>query len=148
MGGRAAGGGTSVVPLQTGRGTPDHRTGRLPQDTQPYGVNDHLSPGISQPQSPVSKRDEPDDLDGKHYYDFYSAQLQNLEVDYFSMKDGADDFRLRLGAPHQSHSKGIARRNMKMRKCTQAGVLAKSGVLTEKDKIDQNHILAMKCANN
>ena len=43
---------------------------------------------------------------------------------------------------------GIARRNMKMRKCTQAGVLAKSGVLTEKDKIAQNHILAMKCTNN
>ena len=41
-----------------------------------------------------------------------------------------------------------ARRNMRMRKCTQAGVLAKSGVLTEKDKIAQNHILAMKCTNN
>ena len=43
---------------------------------------------------------------------------------------------------------GIARRNMKMRKCTQKGVLAKSGVLTEKDKIAQNHILAIKCTNN
>ena len=29
-----------------------------------------------------------------------------------------------------------------------AGVLANSGVLTEKDKIAQDHILAMKCTNN
>ena len=43
---------------------------------------------------------------------------------------------------------GIARRNMKMRKSTQTGVLAKSGVLTGKDKIAQNHILAIKCTNN
>ena len=78
-----------------------------------------------------------DDL-GKHFFhDFYVAQLQLSTY-----------IRLRLGAPHQSHSKGIARRNMKMRKCTQAGVLAKSGVLTEKDKIARNHILTLKCTNN
>ena len=94
----------------------DNRTGHLPQETQPYGVNDHLSPGTS--CSPTSAR-----------------------------KTWQPHFRLRLGAPHQSHSKGIARRNMKMRKCTQAGVLAKSGVLTEKDSISQNHEM-LKCTNN
>ena len=47
VGGRAAGGGTSVVPLQTGRGTPDHRTGRLPQDTQQqHGVKALLQPDL------------------------------------------------------------------------------------------------------
>ena len=123
----------------------DNRTGHLPQETQPYGttwsqgpasarfgeagsaygVNDHLSPGINhkvQSESVTARRPVDDDLDNFGKY-FYYNDLERHIRRYSSSK-------LR-----------------KWEKCTQAGVLAKSGVLTEKDSISQNHEM-LKCTNN
>ena len=54
-------------------------------------------PYQEQPQGPVNKRDEPGDLDGKHYRDFYDV---HLEVDYLSEQAGADDFNFDFGTIH------------------------------------------------
>ena len=54
-------------------------------------------PYQEQPQGPVNKRDEPGDLDGKHYWDFYDV---HLEVDYLSEQAGADDFNFDFGTIH------------------------------------------------
>jgi len=127
-----------------------------------YGVNDHPQSRYKL-QPYFSSIDEPsqhDDL-GKHFFhDFYVAQLQYnvptgdlCTIDFtcrylhyfdFCKLDGAETVNYDL----ELHIRRYSSSKLRNEKGTQAGVLAKSGVLTEKDKIAQNHILAMKCTNN
>ena len=148
MGGRASGGWLSYPcgdRRRDERRTPARRrdvpspTSDWPpaQDTQPYGVKDHLSPGISCSSEAIAST-----------FDYDLERLNQTMVSSARIPIADKHCSAALYWYRLTIQEGIARRNMKMRKSTQTGVLAKSGVLTEKDKIAQNHILAIKCTNN
>ena len=89
------------------------------------------------------------DLDylSKHGADDFYSDVRPFEVKHdfdFCKLGGAETVNYDL----ERHIRRYSSSKLRNEKGTPAGVLAKSGVLTKKDKIAQNHILAMKCTNN
>ena len=89
------------------------------------------------------------DLDylSKHGADDFYSDVRPFEVKHdfdFCKLDGAETVNYDL----ERHIRRYSSSKLRNEKGTPAGVLANSGVLTEKDKITQNRILAIKCTNN
>ena len=98
-----------------------------------------LNPGI---QGPVSL----DNFGNYFYYNDFYSDVRPFEVKHdfdFCKLGGAETVNYDL----ERHIRRYSSSKLRKKNFRHAGVLAKSGVLTEKDSISQNHEM-LKCTNN